>query len=97
MTDKPLHAQPARLRDVVEKLLTIFLSDPLAEALPLEESSNPLATPGSKQKPGVPGSQHSHASPFDLPSIPRPSISRSVTDSQVHTGSPVSRRQVNAT
>ncbi|CAO2648365.1 Nn.00g076320.m01.CDS01 [Neocucurbitaria sp. VM-36] len=97
MADKPLHAQPARLRDVVEKLLTIFLSDPLAEALPSEESTNPLATPGSKQKLGGPGSIHGHASPFDLPSITRPSMTRSVTDSHVHTGSPVSRRQVDAT
>ena len=97
MADKPLHAQPARFREVVEKLLTIFLSDPLAEALPSEESANTVATPGSKQRLGVPGSTNSHASPFDLPSISRPSVAKSMTDSQVYTGSPVSRRKVDTT
>ncbi|KAF1844795.1 uncharacterized protein K460DRAFT_283620 [Cucurbitaria berberidis CBS 394.84] len=96
MADKPLHVQSARLRDVVEKLLVIFLSDPLAE-VPSNETANPVATPGSSRKLGVPRSNQSHASPFDLPSIARAGVTRSVTDTQFHTGSPVSKRKVNAT
>jgi hypothetical protein len=94
MSEKPLHAQPDRMRDVVEKLLAIFLSDPLAEPSPTEVSANPVATPGSRPRFGLPGSTHSHASPFDLPSISRPGMMRSVTDSHVYTGSPVSKRRV---
>jgi hypothetical protein len=93
MIEKPLHAQPDRLRDLVEKLLSLFLTDPLAEPLPSEPAVNPVATPGSRQRPGIPGTAHSHASPFDLPSISRPGMKRSVTDSHVHTGSPVSRKR----
>jgi hypothetical protein len=96
MSEKPLHAQPDRLRDVVEKLLAIFLNDPLAQPLPTDEPSNPVATPGSKQRLGVPGSTINHVSPFDLPSVKRPGMVRSKTDSQVYTGSPVSRRNVMA-
>ncbi|KAH9878713.1 hypothetical protein IAQ61_001987 [Plenodomus lingam] len=93
---KPLHAQPDRLRDVVEKLLSIFLTDPLAEPVPSATPMNPVATPGSKIRFGVPGSSHvhEHASPFDLPSIGRrPGMMRSVTESHVYTGSPVSKRK----
>ncbi|KAH7392937.1 hypothetical protein BKA66DRAFT_316643 [Pyrenochaeta sp. MPI-SDFR-AT-0127] len=98
MSKNPLHAQPDRLRDLVEKLLTIFLSDPLAEPLPLDEPANTVATPGGKHRLAAPGSTHSHASPFDLPSIvrSRSGISRSVTDTQFYTGSPVSKRKVEA-
>ncbi|KAH9883082.1 hypothetical protein J1614_000452 [Plenodomus biglobosus] len=96
MAEKPLHAQPDRLRDVVEKLLSIFLSDPLAEPLPPPAPMDPVATPGSKTRFGVPGSTHGHASPFDLPSIGRrPGMMRSVTESQIYTGSPVSKRKTN--
>ena len=96
MPEKPLHVQPDRMRGVVEKLLTIFLSDPLAEPLPSEIPVDPVATPGSKSRLGLPGSTHSHASPFDLPSISRrPGMMRAVTDSQVYTGSPVSKKRPN--
>lgn len=93
MSEKPLHAQPDRLRDVVEKLLTIFLGDTLAQPSPVNEPANPIATPGSKQRLGIPGTMNTHASPFDLPSIVRPGMIRSNTDSHVYTGSPVSRRK----
>lgn len=93
MSEKPLHVQPDRMRDVVEKLLTIFLSDPLAEPPPADVPANPVATPGSKSRPGLPGSTHSHASPFDLPSTSRPSMMRSVTDSHIYTGSPISKKR----
>jgi hypothetical protein len=95
MAEKPLHAQPDRLRDVVEKLLTMYLSDPLAQPLLAVEANNPVATPGSKLRLGVPGSVDNHASPFDLPSAARPGMTRSKTDSYIYTGSPVSRRKVN--
>ncbi|KAF1831699.1 hypothetical protein BDW02DRAFT_531344 [Decorospora gaudefroyi] len=106
IAEKPLHAQPARMRDVVEKLLTLFLSDPLAEEEEEEpipstsaaaaSANNPLATPaGAKRTPGgPPGTAHSHASPFDLPSTSRPSIVRCVTNGLAYTGSPVRRRGV---
>ncbi|KAI8943777.1 hypothetical protein NX059_001752 [Plenodomus lindquistii] len=96
MAEKPLHAQPDRLRDVVEKLLTIFLTDPLSEPLPSATPIDHVATPGSKNRLGVPGSTHGHASPFDLPSIGRrPGMMRSVTEGHVSTGSPVSKRKTN--
>ncbi|KAF1937253.1 hypothetical protein EJ02DRAFT_426809 [Clathrospora elynae] len=94
MSEKPLHAQPGRLRHVVEKLLTIFMTDPLAEPSSLVLSANPVATPGGKQTLRAPGSTHGHATPFDLPSITRPGMTRSATDSHVYTGSPVSRKKV---
>ncbi|USP80800.1 hypothetical protein yc1106_08074 [Curvularia clavata] len=96
MSDKPLHVQPDRMRDVVEKLLMIFLSDPLAEPSPTDVPANPVATPGSKSRPGLHGSTHGHASPFDLPSTSRPRVMRSVTDSHVFTGSPVSKKRAPA-
>ena len=74
MSEKPLHVQPDRMRDVVEKLLVIFLSDPLVEPPPAD----------------VP------ADPFDLPSTSRPRMMRSVTDSHVFTGSPVSKKRPTA-
>jgi hypothetical protein len=94
MSEKPLHAQPDRMRDIVEKLLALFLSDPLAEPVPTEIPANPVATPGTRPRFGIPGSTHSHGSPFDLPSISRPGMMRSVTDSHVYTGSPVSKKRV---
>jgi len=81
------------LRDVVEKLLSIFLSDPLAELL-AAEPKDLVATPGAKSLLGVPGSTNGHASPFDLPSAARPGLMRAKTDGLVFTGSPVSRRAV---
>ncbi|KAF2640689.1 hypothetical protein P280DRAFT_399510 [Massarina eburnea CBS 473.64] len=86
---KPLHSQPDRLRDIVEKLLAIFCTDPLAQPLPGGVSTDPLATPG---RLGVPGSTHSHASPFDMPSTARKNTVKPVTEGVVYTGSPVSRR-----
>ncbi|KAH7073781.1 hypothetical protein BKA63DRAFT_40505 [Paraphoma chrysanthemicola] len=91
--EKPLHAQPDRLRDVVEKLLAVFLSDPLAQPLPNDEASNVVATPGSKSRLAVSSATHGQASPFDLPSAARPGIMRSKTDSHVYTGSPVSKKK----
>lgn len=94
MTEKPLHAQPDRMRDLVEQFLTLFLNDPLAQPLPSDEPTNPAATPGIKQV-GIFGSSH-HASPFDLPSgMRRPPMMRAHTDGQVYTGSPVSKRKSN--
>lgn len=90
MAEKPLHAQPDRLGDLVEQLLTIYLNDPLAETMPPHEPNNPVATP---HRLGVLSSAHSHASPFDLPSGVRPPMMRSVTDSMVYTGSPVNRKK----
>ncbi|KAF2633532.1 hypothetical protein BU25DRAFT_453283 [Macroventuria anomochaeta] len=95
MTEKPLHAQPDRMRDLVEQFLTLFLTDPLAQPLPSDEPTNPVATPGIKQV-GIFGSSHHHASPFDLPSgMRRPPMMRSQTDGQVYIGSPVSKRNFN--
>ncbi|KAJ4378678.1 hypothetical protein N0V86_005549 [Didymella sp. IMI 355093] len=94
MTERPLHAQPDRMRDLVEQFLTLFLNDPLAQPLPSDEPTNPAATPGIKQV-GIFGSSH-HASPFDLPSgMRRPPMMRAQTDSQVYTGSPISKRKSN--
>jgi len=94
MSEKPLHATPDRMRDIVEKLLALFLSDPLAEPPPPEIPADPVATPGSRPRFVIPGSTHGHASPFDLPSTQRrPGMMRSVTDSHVYTGSPVSKKR----
>lgn len=94
MVEKPLHAQPDRMRDLVEQFLTLFLNDPLAPPLPFDETSNPSATPSIKQL-GLSGSSH-HASPFDLPSgMRRPPMARAQTDGHAYTGSPVSKRTSN--
>ncbi|KAH8701198.1 hypothetical protein GQ44DRAFT_744121 [Phaeosphaeriaceae sp. PMI808] len=92
ITKSPLHAQPDRLRDVVEKLLTIYLSDPLAHPLLTNDTPNPMATPGCKPRLGVPGSIDNNASPFDMPSAARSSVMKPKTNSHVHTGSPVRRK-----
>jgi hypothetical protein len=82
------------MRDVVEQLLAIYLGDPLAPPPPAPLPANHMATPGSRSHLGVPGTVHSHASPFDLPSAARPGMRRSKTDTTVYTGSPVSKRKV---
>ena len=92
--DRPLHAQPDQMRDVVEKLLAIYLNDPLAQPVPTAQSINAVATPGAKARLGVLETGHSQASPFDLPSSKRPGMMRSKTDPHAYTGSPVSRRKV---
>jgi hypothetical protein len=92
MSSKPLHSQPDRLRDVVERLLAIFCADPLAQPLPGNEITNPLATPG-RQHLGVPGSTHTQTSPFDMPSGARQTTTKSTVQGGVHTGSPLSRRK----
>jgi hypothetical protein len=94
MKTESLHAQPDRLRDVVEKLLAIFCTDPLALPMPIESSADSLATPGGKKILGVVGSSHSHASPFDLPSGVRLKAVPSLAEEHVHTGSPVSRKVI---
>ncbi|KAF1923798.1 uncharacterized protein M421DRAFT_104241 [Didymella exigua CBS 183.55] len=95
MTEKPLHAQPDRMRDLVEQFLALFLNDPLAQPLRSDEPTNPATTPGLRQA-GIFGSSH-HASPFDLPSgMRRPPMVRAQTDGQVYTGSPISKRKSNA-
>jgi hypothetical protein len=95
IAEKPLHAQPDLLRDVVEKFLTVYLTDPLAQPPIAAETTNPVATPGTKPRLTLPSSTNHRASPFDLPSAARPSIARANTDSQIFTGSPVSRSRVN--
>lgn len=95
MSTLPLHANPDKMRDIVEKLLTLFLSDPLAEPEPAPILVEPVATPGDRLRIGLFGSAHGHASPFDLPSTQRrPGMMRAVTDSHVYTGSPVSKKRV---
>jgi hypothetical protein len=97
MPEKPLHAQPDRLRDVVERLLSIFLSDPLAQPLDSDEPVPLLSTPGSKQKVLTPALTRGQKSPFDLPSsAARPALSRSIPSGQVHTGSPLRKRKDDA-
>src|SRR5690242_1139388 len=94
MMGQPLHAQPDRMRDLVEQFLSLFLNDPLAQPSSSDEPINPEPTPGNKQI-GILGSSH-HASPFDLPSgMRRPSMVRAQTDGQVYLGSPVSKRKSN--
>ncbi|KAG9194925.1 hypothetical protein G6011_00045 [Alternaria panax] len=91
----PLHATPDKMRDIVEKLLTLFLTDPLAEPEPTPMPVDAMATPGDRSRIGLFGSAHGHASPFDLPSTQRrPGMMRAVTDSHVYTGSPVSKKRV---
>ena len=92
ISSKPLHSQPDRLGDVVERLLAIFCTDPLTIPTEQEAAADATATPGRGHL-GVPGSTHSRASPFDMPSGARPKIARSKTEGDVHTGSPVSRRK----
>lgn len=95
MSTVPLHATPDKMRDIVEKLLTLFLSDPLAEPEPVPVPVESVATPGDRSRIGLFGSAHGHASPFDLPSTQRrPGMMRAVTDSHVYTGSPVSKKRV---
>jgi hypothetical protein len=89
---KPLHLQPDPLRDVVEKLLAIFCIDPLTVPLPSVETERVMTTPGGPKRLAVPGSTHSHASPFDLPSGNRVVAAR-VGQIAAHSGSPVSRRK----
>ncbi|KAL5420188.1 hypothetical protein PMIN03_000017 [Paraphaeosphaeria minitans] len=93
MSSKPLHSQPDRLRDVVERLLAIFCVDPLAQPLPGEETTNPLATPG-RQHLGLPGSTHSRASPFDMPSGARQNATKTTVKGAIHTGSPLGKRRL---
>jgi hypothetical protein len=96
MSSEPLHQQPDRLRDVVEKLLLIFCTDPLAEppaaAKRSRQGGEVIATPGQKGL-RVPGSgQPAGESPFDLPSGRAVGSTAKKTE-VVHTGSPVSRRK----
>lgn len=94
IAEKPLHAQPDRMRDLVEQFLTLFLNDPFAQPLPSKEPANSIGTPGMIRD-GIFGSSH-HASPFDLPSgMRRPPMVRAQTDGHVFTGSPVSKRKSN--
>ena len=92
MSSKPLHSQPDLLGDVVERLLAVFCTDPLTIPLQNGVPTEPLATPG-RQHLGMPGSTHSRASPFDMPGGARPKITRSKTEGDIHTGSPISRRK----
>ncbi|KAF2121205.1 hypothetical protein BDV96DRAFT_594424 [Lophiotrema nucula] len=87
---KPLHTQPDLLRDVVEKLLAIFCTDPFIQSLPVPDGPNLLATPGGQKKLGIPRSTHSHNSPFDAPSTTR--LPQLVGSDQFHTGSPIEKR-----
>jgi hypothetical protein len=89
---KPLHSQPDQLRDVVEKLLAIFCTDPLLQPSPANETVDSLATPGGRNNLCAPGSTHTRASPFDLPSGARVKGSY-FGSTHVHTGSPVSKKE----
>ncbi|KAF2797448.1 hypothetical protein K505DRAFT_235476 [Melanomma pulvis-pyrius CBS 109.77] len=93
ISTKPLHTQPDRLRDVVEKLLAIFCVDPLTEPPLAEDPPDLLATPGSKQRFCIANSALHQASPFDMPSVTRVNAVKFTGDVQVHTGSPISRRR----
>ncbi|KAH7125609.1 hypothetical protein B0J11DRAFT_434800 [Dendryphion nanum] len=93
MLSKPLYLQPDQLRDVVERLLAIFCTDPLTPPLVLEEPSNVLATPGNQNKLSIPRTVQHHASPFDLPSGKRTVPSNVSHIGHPHTGSPISRRK----
>lgn len=77
------------MRDIVEKLLAIFLGDPLSG----DGRTNLVATPSSKPHFAAPGSSRSHASPFDLPSVSRSGVLNTKVDIQLCTGSPISRRK----
>lgn len=88
-----LHAQPDRLRDVVERLLAIFCVDPLTQPSLVQDTPDLLATPGSKQRLRLPNHINHQDSPFDLPSGNRVNAMRSAGDVQVHTGSPISRKR----
>lgn len=92
MSEKPLHTQPDRLRDVVEQLLNIFLTDPLTVPLRSDETMDSLSTPGGKQKAIAPALTPNHDSPFDLPSSARPALKRTQTENNYSTGSPMSRK-----
>lgn len=92
MSSKPLHSQPDRLGDVVERLLAVFCTDPLTLPTQNDVTTDPLTTPG-RQHLGIAGSTHGRASPFDMPSGTRPKIVRSKTEGDIHTGSPISRKK----
>lgn len=99
ISSAPLHAQPDRLRDLVEQFLTLFLTDPLAERPPSVEAQ-PAQPAGSTPAGGTktPGGFRAadRGGVFDLPSgMRRPPIARAQTDGSVYvcTGSPVSRRK----
>ena len=91
---KPLHSTPDVLRNVVEKLLAIFCTDPLTEALFTEEPQNVLSTPASQKRLAVPNSRHSQHSPFDLPSGNGRRALKSAETQQLNTGSPISRKKI---
>ena len=90
MASKPLHTQPDQLRQVAERLLAIFCSDPLDQPL-LNNVADHLTTPAGKQSLGVHACTYSHASPFDQPSGSRQSTTKN-SSGDVRTGSP-SRKQ----
>ncbi|OCL08520.1 hypothetical protein AOQ84DRAFT_38839 [Glonium stellatum] len=50
VTKTPLQNQPDRLRDTVDKLLAIFCTDPLAEAIRNDEPTSTMATPNDRSK-----------------------------------------------
>ncbi|KAF2811689.1 uncharacterized protein BDZ99DRAFT_414186 [Mytilinidion resinicola] len=65
MATQPLHSQPDSLRDVVDRLLAIFCTDPLAELVPTAEPVDPLSTPGNRRALLGVDSAKSHKSPFE--------------------------------
>jgi hypothetical protein len=87
ITSTPLHSQSTRIRDVVEKLLDIFCTDPLALAVPTDQRL--LTTPGQEMNAWLPGSTHSQSNAFDLPSGKRVTLKMPMAA----TGSPVRRRK----
>ncbi|KAF2183935.1 hypothetical protein K469DRAFT_581364 [Zopfia rhizophila CBS 207.26] len=93
ISTKPLHSQPDRLRDVVEKLLAIFCNDPLTEPLLSEEPANLLSTPGSQKVLGGPGSTHSQASSFDVARGVVGSAKKIIDEQQIQINSPCMKRK----
>ena len=84
------------MQDVVERLLLIFCTDPLAAPVATEDPATTLATPGNQNRLCVTGTGKNNASPFDLPSGRKTTSSVAQQASLAHTGSPVPRRKERA-
>ncbi|OCK84567.1 hypothetical protein K432DRAFT_401000 [Lepidopterella palustris CBS 459.81] len=66
----PLHSQPDRLRDVVDKLLAIFCTDPLNIALPMNDSKDIQSTVSNSTTLCAPDDSYPQSSPFDSAKSP---------------------------
>ncbi|KAF1997250.1 hypothetical protein P154DRAFT_441753 [Amniculicola lignicola CBS 123094] len=88
---KPLHVQPDRMRDVVERLLAIFCTDPLVETMSVDQHPRSLTTP--QKGVGIVSVANSHESPFDAPSGGRATVVREINVHQLQTGSPAVKKR----